>query len=107
AHVIIELKYEKNLKIFFREYFKHKKDDGILKRAEVYIKIIWVVWLVWEMSRIFEIINKELPEEYLQKTSAKSHLREVKKNFRNCIKLGIISRKWRNLDFEKLFNLKD
>jgi thiamine kinase-like enzyme len=105
AHVIIELKYEKNLKIFFREYFKHKKDHGILERAEIYIKSIYAVWLVFEIVRTFEIINKELPKEYLQKTSAKSHIREVKRNFRNCIKLGIISRKWKNLNLERLFRI--
>src|SRR5271169_1275834 len=81
AHIIIELKYKKNLEIFFKEYFKYKKDDGIIERANVYIKSVYMVWFTWEIVRTFEIINKELPKEYLQKTSAKSHIRETKKNF--------------------------
>ena len=106
AHIIIELKYEKNLKIFFKEYFKHKKDDGIIERANVYIKSIWAVWFLWELVRTFEIINKELPKEYLQKTSAESHFHEVKKNFKMCLKLGIIPLKWKDLNFERLLKFK-
>jgi len=87
--VDMELKGE-NLELFLKEYQKIRKDKTILERAKTYAILFRYNYFLWEIRRSFEIINKELPKEYLAKTTAKSHINEAKfqyKKFRELIEV--------------------
>ncbi len=88
ANVILDLGLvSKDLDIFLSEYFKIRKDNRLVERLDIHKILAMNNYFLWEIARTFEIINKELPEEYLQKTTAKSHLRAAKKNFKQLRKM--------------------
>ncbi len=76
-----------NLKLFMKEYHKINNDKEIMKRAKVYAVLNRYVYVLWELVRSFEIINKELPKEYLKQTTAQRHINEAKHQFRKLKKL--------------------
>ncbi len=100
ANILIDFELNKQqLDLFLREYSKLRFDKTILNRAKTFAILLRYVYVLWEITRTFEIINKELPKEYLQKTTAKSHLNEAKKQFNKLKKLVEIS----NLNIDSLF----
>ena len=70
-----------------KEYKKLRKDEGILERAKVYAVLLRFIYFLWEIVRSFEIIHKELPKEYLIKTTAKSHIHESNYQFKRLRKI--------------------
>lgn len=104
ANILIDVRLEKkDLNLFIQEYKKIRKDDTIMVRGEIYAILFRCVYFLWEIVRSFEIINKELPKEYLSKTTAKSHIYEAKfqlKYLRKLIKIPYI-------DIDKLFDQND
>ena len=92
ANILIDFELNKQqLDLFLKEYSKLRFDETILNRAKTFAILLRYVYVLWEIIRTFEIINKELPQEYLQKTSAKSHLNEAKKQFKKLKNLVEIS----------------
>lgn len=88
ANILIDLELKnKDLDLFLKEYQKIRKDPTILERAKTYAVLLRAVYFLWEITRSFEIINKELPKEYLNKTTAQSHINEAKFQFRKLSKL--------------------
>jgi thiamine kinase-like enzyme len=88
ANVLIDLELKnKNLDLFLKEYHKIRKDPTILERAETYAVLFRYTYFLWEITRSFDIINKELPKEYLNKTTAQSHVNEAKFQFRKLRRL--------------------
>ena len=88
ANILIDLELKNNdLDLFLKEYQKIRKDPTILERAKIYAVLLRAVYFLWEITRSFEIINKELPKEYLNKTTAQSHINEAKFQFRKLSKL--------------------
>lgn len=88
ANILIDLELKNNdLDLFSGEYQKIRKDPTILERARTYAVLLRAVYFLWEITRSFEIINKELPKEYLNKTTAQSHINEAKFQFRKLSEL--------------------
>jgi thiamine kinase-like enzyme len=88
ANILIDLELKNSdLDLFLKEYQKIRKDPTILKRAKTYAVLLRAVYFLWEITRSFEIINKELPKEYLNKTTAQSHINEAKFQFRRLSEL--------------------
>ena len=88
GNLLVDLRFDKKkMDLFLKEYFKFRKDKDILKRAKIYEKMFRYLYFIWEIFRAFEIKQKKLPKEYLQKTSAKEHLNEAKYQFRQLKKL--------------------
>jgi len=76
-----------NLNLFLDEYHKIRKDESILDRARIYAVLMTYHYFLWELVRSYEIMRKELPKEYLVKTSAKRHFNEARHQFKNLKKL--------------------
>lgn len=89
----------KQLNLFYDEYFKNRKDNNLQERVKIHQILTRTNYFLWEVVRTFEILKKELPKEYLQKTTAKSHFNEAKKQFKELKALIDISQ----LDIAKLF----
>jgi len=88
ANILIDLELKNSdLDLFLKEYQKIRKDPTILERARIYEVLLRAVYFLWEIVRSFEIINKELPKEYLNKTTAQSHINEARFQFRKLSKL--------------------
>lgn len=88
ANILIDLEWkDKNLDLFLKKYYKIRKDPTILDRAKVYAILMRYMYVLWEIVRVFEIINKKFPKEYLKKTTAQSHINEAKFQFRKLGKL--------------------
>jgi len=88
ANILIDLELKNNdLDLFLREYQKIRRDPTILERAKTYAVLLRAVYFLWEITRSFEIINKELAKEYLNKTTAQSHINEAKFQFKKLSKL--------------------
>lgn len=88
ANVLIDLELKKDdLNLFLREYQKIRKDPTIFERAKTYAVLLRAVYFLWEITRSFEIINKELPKDYLKKTTAQNHINEAKFQFRKLCEL--------------------
>lgn len=88
ANILIDLELKnKDLDLFLKEYKKIRKDPTILERAMTYAVLLRYVYFLWEITRSFEIINKELPKEYLNKTTAQRHINEAKFQFKKLSKL--------------------
>jgi len=88
ANILIDLELKnKDLDLFLKEYHKIRKDPTILERAKTYAVLLRYVYFLWEITRSFEIINKELSKEYLNKTTTQSHINEAKFQFRKLSKL--------------------
>ena len=100
ANVLTDLRLKgKDLILFIETYQRYRKDEDILERAKVYALLNRYANVVWEILRSFEIINKDLPKEYLQKTTAESHIKEAKSQLRELRKLIKIS----NFDVDCFF----
>jgi len=101
ANILIDLGLKNNnLNFFLKEYQKIREDQTILERAKIYSILLRATYFLWEITRSFEIINKELPEEYITKTTAQSHINEAKSQFKKLSKLLDLPR----IDIEVLFN---
>lgn len=88
AHILVDLELKnKDLRMFLQEYHKVRKDQTILERAKTYAILLRYINFLWEITRVFEIINKELPEAYLNKTTAQAHINEAKLQFRHLSRL--------------------
>jgi|GEM_PF-1145992 thiamine kinase-like enzyme len=88
SHILTDFELKgKDLDLFLAEYLKLNRDKDILERVRVYDLLNRLVYFVWEIVRSFEIINKELPKEYLAKTTAESHINEAKFQFRKLREL--------------------
>ncbi len=83
AQVLIDIEIKgKNLELFLKTYFKIRKDTTILNRAKIYAILMRQNYYIWELIRTLKIKNKELPQEYLNKTNTKQHLQEAKKQLK-------------------------
>lgn len=92
VNVLVDFGLKNNqLELFYSEYFKNRDDESLLERVKIHQVLTRTNYSLWEIMRTFEIINKELPKEYLQKTSAKVHLNEARKQFRELKKLIVVS----------------
>lgn len=88
ANIIINFKLnKKETQLFIEEYQKTKKDKTILERTKRHEIFIRYMFLLWEIVRTFEIINKDLPEAYLKKTTPEEHIKEAKKQYLELKKL--------------------
>jgi len=93
ANILIDLELKnRDLDLFLKEYQKIRKDPTILERAKIYAVLLRAVYFLWEITRSFEIINKKLPKEYLNKTTVQSHINEAKFQFRKLSKLIDVSK---------------
>ncbi len=83
AHLLTDLGLKgNNLDLFLWEYHNVRSDPGILERAKTYAVLLRYTNFLWEITRSFEIMNKELLDEYLRKTTAQEHINEAKLQFR-------------------------
>ena len=88
AQVIIDLGLQKNYLVLFQKtYFSIRKDDSLFVRARSYAILMMQNYYIWECIRALEVKNKELPKEYLQKTSVREHLIAAQKNLVDLNKL--------------------
>ncbi|MBU3923457.1 MAG: GNAT family N-acetyltransferase [Nanoarchaeota archaeon] len=88
ANILIDVELKgKDLALFLKEYGKVRNDSGIFERAKIYAVLFRYNYFLWEITRSFEIANKELPEEYLNKTSALSHIHEAKFQYKHLREL--------------------
>ena len=78
---------KKRLELFLSEYYKKRKDDTLLRRVKTHKVLTRTNYFLWELVRTSEIINNELPREYIKKTSAKTHLNEAKRQYKELSKL--------------------
>lgn len=100
AHILVDLELKGvNLNLFMREYQKRGTDKNILERAKIYAVLLRYANFMWELVRSFEILNKELPKDYLRKTSAKEHINEAKFQFKRLRKLLNV----RCIDIDEIF----
>jgi thiamine kinase-like enzyme len=100
ANILIDLELKNSdLDMFLKEYQKIRKDPTILERAKTYAILLRATYFLWEITRSFEIINKELPKEYLDKTTAQRHINEAKFQFRKLSKLIDVPK----IDIDSLF----
>lgn len=88
ANVLVDLELKNDdLVLFLEEYDRIRKDATILDRANIYAVLLRYTYFLWEITRSFEIIRKKLPKEYLDKTTARSHINEASFQFRKLSKL--------------------
>ena len=88
ARVLNDLELKgNNLDLFMKSYKAQRKDKDILERAKIYAVLLRYANVMWELVRAFEVLNKELPAAYLQKTSVQEHINEAKFQFRHLRKL--------------------
>ena len=107
APFLVEIKLsKKDFNVFLNEYKKYRNDPSILKRARVHAKLLAFLDFIWEILRSFEIINKTLHEDYLNKTSAQSHINEARRRFRDCLRFNIIPNKWKNININNLYSIQ-
>jgi thiamine kinase-like enzyme len=100
ANVLIDLGLRNDdLILFLKEYHEIRRDAAILKRAGIYAALFRYTYFLWEIIRSFEIIHKELPREYLNKTTAQRHINEARFQYRKLSQLI----KMPNIDFGVLF----
>lgn len=100
AHLISDMKFsKKEFDVFFKVY----GNKSLLARAIDYAKAFHYEYFIWEIVRVFDIIKKKLPEQYLKKTTAESHIYEAKYQFRKCIECGLVPKEFRKFDVAKIF----
>lgn len=93
ANVLVDLGLKSDdLTSFLEEYGRIRKDATILERANIYAVLFRYTYFLWEITRSFEIIHKKLPTEYLNKTTARSHINEAGFQFRKLSKLVNVPR---------------
>jgi len=103
APFLVEIRISKNnFNILVKEYNNYRNDPEILERAIVHAKLLAFVDFAWEILRAFEIKNKKLHEDYLNKTTAQSHINEAKRRLKDCLKFKLIPNKWKKFDVGKL-----
>ena len=70
AFVIDEIGFpisEKQKRIFIKEYLKYRNDPTLVQRMNLFIKLIRFEQVLWSIKRIYEIKDKELSTDYLEK----------------------------------------
>lgn len=88
ASILIDLELKKkNLDLFLQEYSKIRKDLSLLKRAAYYTLLLRYRLFLWEIVRSIEIANKNLPKEYLSKTTVQTHIKNAKVQLKELGKL--------------------
>lgn len=93
ANVLVDLELKNDdMILFLEEYGRIRKDATILERANIYAVLLRYTYFLWELTRSFEIVRKKLPKEYLNKTSARSHISEAGFQFRKLSKLVNVPR---------------
>jgi len=64
-------------KLFLKEYAKERSDKTIIKRMNLFVKLIRFAQVLWSINRVYEIKDRELGEELITEYLKKGNFEHV------------------------------
>lgn len=88
--------------IFFKEYFRHRKDNSLRKRVEIDRPLRLFIAFLWSVLHILKIKRGKMHSEFAKRTDINSHVRFARKQIKRALGSGILDKKYKNLKIEEI-----
>jgi aminoglycoside phosphotransferase (APT) family kinase protein len=94
----------KQRKIFLEEYKKQLKitDQDFDKKVKAWIPILQMTIFLWAIKHVLRTRNKEFHSHFLENNDFKEDLKYVDIVLKNCIRLGVVDKKYKNLALKRI-----